>query len=444
MLLPQSAIVQSPKPSMPTLKFLLAVVAFVCVAGPRPAVCDVQPGDVITPENATKVRDLVSPGVYYKVVGGMSMKIVPTGRIDWPPPYTEASEKYSAQTRLSPNHRSLQGYVAGQPFPLLDPNDPYIATKIVWNNVFRPIATDDYDLRDWECESQYTGLNAPHRVVDYFEIGHYAGYQLVGRTEVAPLPVDDDFRDSGRYWLFAVYPLLAPQELHGQGFLRFRYADAGRGDDFWTWNKSTRRVRRMSENILSSANLGGTSPETWDPDHWGGFNSKTEEYDYRYLGEKTMLAVAHAEHSPEVTCLTDGGGSACPEAWEKRHLYIVEAIPRRDRIREALHSKTVLYMDSELWFSPYVETYNRADELWQSHIFYLTYRDRPVPDAKVAIYPFKREFLVGSTRTDVLSGLATMCYLPARQTGERESWYINMGAVDRSFFTIDSMVKSAR
>src|SRR6266851_1369458 len=79
----------------------------------------VKPGDFITPENATKVKDLVGPGVYYKVEHGMSMKIAPTQRVDWPPPYKDATEKYSAQVRLSQDKRSVVGYVAGQPFPLI-------------------------------------------------------------------------------------------------------------------------------------------------------------------------------------------------------------------------------------------------------------------------------------------------------------------------------------
>jgi hypothetical protein len=56
----------------------------------------------------------------------VTLKIAPTDRIDWPPPYRETTEKYSAQVKLSPDHRnrSLIGYVAGEPFPLLDPNDP--------------------------------------------------------------------------------------------------------------------------------------------------------------------------------------------------------------------------------------------------------------------------------------------------------------------------------
>jgi len=42
----------------------------------------VKPGDIITPQNASEVKDLVSPGVYYMVSHGMQMDIVPTERVD--------------------------------------------------------------------------------------------------------------------------------------------------------------------------------------------------------------------------------------------------------------------------------------------------------------------------------------------------------------------------
>ncbi|HEY2484921.1 MAG TPA: hypothetical protein VGI36_07215 [Candidatus Binataceae bacterium] len=35
----------------------------------------VKPGELITYENGAKIKDLVSPGTYYKVDHGMSMKI---------------------------------------------------------------------------------------------------------------------------------------------------------------------------------------------------------------------------------------------------------------------------------------------------------------------------------------------------------------------------------
>ena len=241
-----------------------------------------KPGDVIAPSNAAQVKDLVSPGVYYAVTHGMRMEIIAPERVDWPPPYREATEKYSQQVRLTNDHRSMVGYVAGQPFPLIDANDPYVGAKIIWNNVFRPISSDDYDLRFYDCQSEYVRPGQDQRMIDDIEIGHYAGYNIVGRTEVEPMPVDPDFKESGRMWLFALYPVLAPQEARGTGLIRYRYADPNRGDDSWDWTPGTRRVRRLSEAILSSA----TGAQSYDPDHYSGFNPKTEQYNYRFLGDR--------------------------------------------------------------------------------------------------------------------------------------------------------------
>jgi hypothetical protein len=407
-----------------------------------PVHAQVKPGQTITPENATLVKDLLSPGVYRRVTLGMSMNIVPTQRVDWPPPYKDATEKYSSQVQLSSDHRTMVGYVAGQPFPLLDPNDPDVGTKLVWNNVMRPIQTDDYDLRFFDCEQVYPKLGGSHNVIVRFDVGHYSGYNLIGRTEVEPIPVDVDYKISNRLWMFAAYPLLSPQQARGQGLIRYRYGDPNRGDDSWTWTPGERRVRRLSESILST----NAGTMTFDPDHYSGYNPKTEQYVYRLLGEKNMLACVHAKHSPEVTCPTDAGASICPEDYEMRHMYVVESVPRKggkQSTNDVLESKTVIYMDSEVWFEPYVDTYDRKGQLWRTNIYWLTYRDRPVPDAKIAIYPFKREFVVGASELDVQGGMAAVCYLPGQDTPERECWYINMGAVDKQFCTVEAMVKAA-
>jgi hypothetical protein len=174
---------------------LLMLALVLCSA---PAYAQVKPGDQITPDNAYKVKDLVSPGVFYKVERGMAMHIIPSQRVDWPPPYKDATEKYSSQVRLTQDHRSLLGYVAGQPFPLIDSNDPDVGVKIIWNNVFRPITSDDYDLRFFDCDTEYETKGVQRGQIEYFQLGHYAGYDLVGRTEVEPLPIDPDFKVTHR------------------------------------------------------------------------------------------------------------------------------------------------------------------------------------------------------------------------------------------------------
>jgi hypothetical protein len=403
------------------------------------AMAQVKPGDFISADNASKVKDLVSPGVYWRVQHGMTIKIVPTERIDWPPPYKQATEKYSAQVRLTPDHRSLVGYVAGQPFPLIDLNDPDAGVKIMWNNSFRPMYSDDLDARSFGCHGRYEQREKNEHEVEYEEIGHYRIYNNVGRTEVEPLPTDPDFKATGRYFMGALYPVLAPAEIRGQAFLRYRYADPDRGDDAWFWKPGSRRFRRVSEATLGSAQ----GVEQFYPDDYEGFSAKNENYDWRLLGEKTMLNAIDVEHVPAVPCPTDGLASVCPERWQLRRVFIIEGTPRRSRVPEELYSRHVVYVDAEGWAVFAHDAYDRHGELYKSFANWLTYRDRPVANARVAIYPFKRLFEVAETTTDVQSGLAETCFLPSPDANEKETWYINMGVTSKSMFTLQAVVDAA-
>ncbi len=417
----------------------LAIVS-ACVMRAGTAAAQVKPGDFITPRNAYKVKGLVGPGLYWRVTHGMTMKIVPTGTIDWPPPYKDATEKYSGQVRLSPDRQSLEGYVAGLPFPFIDANDPDAAVKIAWNMTFRPMWTDDLDARFFGCQSvRVTPGRARSRVIYASEIGHYRTYNEIGRTEVEPLPIDPDFRKTGRMFLTAMYPLLAPEDLYGGGIIRYRYADPVRGDDVWIWNPGVRRVRRVNEDQLGSA----IGPDMFNADDYAGFDAKNENYFWKFLGERRMLGALHIGRVPAPPCPTDGGASLCPAEWELRRVYIVEATPNRKRVPEELYSRHVLYIDAESYAVLGQDLYNRSGELFLNTTYWMTYRDRPVPDARVAIYPFKRLFIVDTSSLDVQSGFSTFCSMPMRNAPERECWYINMGAVDKSMCTVRAMVATA-
>src|SRR5439155_467334 len=80
-------------------------------------------------------------------------------RIEWPKTYKEATEKYSGQVKLAPDGLSVQNFVAGQPFPDLDPKDPQIALKIMWDYEYKFNPTDDLDLRNFDAD---TGAVADH------------------------------------------------------------------------------------------------------------------------------------------------------------------------------------------------------------------------------------------------------------------------------------------
>ena len=402
------------------------------------AVAQVQPDDLITPTSADKVKDLVSPGVLQRVRNGLAMKIVGTQGIEWPPPYKAATETNSSHASIAPDHRSLNGYVAGLPFPNIDPNDPDAAIKAIWNMQFRPIFTDDYDLRFVDCDFGYTKNGQQGEALESIQVGHYSGYNLAGRTEVQPLPVDPDFKDSGRFWLFALYPVLSPAELRGAGLIRHRYAAADKSDNIWAFTPSDRHVREIGEEMMNDP--GGIGQ--WSPDHFGGFNAKVQDYDYKFVGRKSMLASVNAAQSPEARC-TEDGRPGCAENWEMRPIDIVEATPR-NAANAGGGAKIDVYIDTEIWFPPYVDTYNTAGELTQTSIYWLTNRDRTTDDATVAVYPYKRTFIVAAETQDMKQGTLTKCYLPGPDTPDREGWYINMGAVNKEFFLTDAMVRAAR
>ncbi len=415
---------------------LMGALAFL---GTTPASAQVKPGDFITPDNAYKVQDLITPGQYLRVLHGMTIKVVPTERIDWPPPYKDATEKYSTQVRLTPDHRSLVGYVAGEPFPIIDANDPDAGGKVMWNVAFRPISTDEYDLRWFDCDSVYWGKNAPFREITDIEVGHYAGYNEVGRTEVDPIPIDPDFKSTGRYFLSLLYPVLAPQSDRGTGLIRFRYANPDKGDAAWTWTPGARRVRRLNYDILDTA----SGPQAYDPNHYEGFSGKNENYDWKFLGEKNMLAAINVATVPDVRCPTDGGASHCPDNWQIRHMFVIEGKPRPGKFNNSLYHHEVLFVDSEADFVMANDLYDRGGQLFTQYTSWMHYADRSEPGARIAIYPFKREFQVGSSSLNVQSGFATVCYHPSMDAPSRDSWFINMGAVDRDWFTPESMARAA-
>jgi hypothetical protein len=428
---------------MKNLTGLISALVVLALVAANGFAAPIRPGEVITPGNAALVADLVSPGNFVLVKQGMRMKIVPTGHLEWPPPYKSATEKYSAQVRLN-DKGELDNYLAGLPFPLLDPNDPQVATKVMWNFSFRPQYTDDADIREVELESYSPTSSGP---LEHFRIGHVAFYFNLGRTEVPPIPSDSEGTTTGIRYRFGAFPLEEPAEVEGTGFVRYRYADPAIEDNTWGYSRASGRVKRLSASVLSDVspprargrNAAASFVNNLDPDSAFGFAAKIEDFNYRLLGIKPMLASVEAANVPAHPCDFDNHRTVCPENWELRQLYAVEATERPQPWHRKIGSdgliipKRVFYIDSEGWFITASDQYDRQENLWKTLATFNTYRDRPVPDAKVAIYPFKWIFQTALVDEDVQSGYSTVAYTPGQENPERECWYINMGIVTRSF-----------
>src|ERR1035437_9974668 len=387
---------------MKLIAVTLVALASLSIAGSPCA--GVNPGDTITKDQAGKVADLVSPGNLILVKQGMTMKIVPTERLEWPPPYKAATEKYSAQVQLA-RDGTLKNYAAGLPFPLVDANDSQAALKVMWNFSYRPLYTDDAVSKNVEIASYRPG-STPADPVAHFTIGNVGFYNNTGRTEVNPIPTNPEATTAGIRYRFGAYPFLEPSEMRGFGFIRYR---------------------------------------SIDPDSFFGFAAKIEDFNYKFLGEKPMLAVVNAENSPAKACPSDGGRTICPENWEMRQLYVIEADAKQTSMLGSGVSipKRIFYVDSEGWFITASDQYDRDGKLWKTIATFNAYGDRPVPDARVAIWPFKRMFQTALTDEDIGTGISTVVLSPGVETEEHESRYLNMGIATDNFFNPATMSNAA-
>ena len=427
-----------------------------CIAIPLKVGAQVRVGDTISKDQAAKVASLVSPGNLALVQQGMTMVIVPTGRLEWPPPYKAATEKYSAQVRLTADG-ALKNYSAGLPFPLVDTNDPQAAMKVMWNFSNRPLYTDDAVSKNVEIASFKPG-SALADPVEHFTIGNVGFYNNTGRTEIDPLPTNPEATGAGIRYRFGAYPFLEPSEIRGFGFIRYRNVDPKVEDNTWMYDPRARRARRASatelSDVLGVIGGGGASPgagsassfaSTLDPDSFFGFGAKIEDFDYKLLGEKPMLAVVHAQNSPAKLCQNDGGRSVCPENWEMRQLYVIEADAKQTSMLGSGPTipKRIFYIDSEGWFITASDQYDREGKLWKTIATFNAYRDRPIPDASKSIWPFKRMFQTALVDEDLQTGFSTIALSPGKETEEHESWYINMGIVTDNFFHPQAMANAA-
>jgi hypothetical protein len=397
---------------------------------------DVVPGDVITKGNAEKVKDLTSPGLYWCVQHGLPMRIVEPRKVAWPPAYREATEKYWAQVKLSKDGLTLEGYVAGAPFPRIDTNDPQVATKLVWNYNYKSINNDDFDLHNFDADTGAISDDRAMTIERHFLIEHFRRLWYVNRLYVDPKPQRDP-NPEGVAYKETLHPLIEPFDLKGVGFLYYRYLDSGRQDDSWLYLPSLRRVRRLSTAQRSDALFG----QDTDIDSYYGFSGQPAWTTWKYLGEKTILVVTHAEHFP-VKWAEPPNDWAFDDVWEKSDVYVVEGV---SRLPQYAYSKRVLYISKDIFAIPYSDMYDKSGELWKIWINDVKFGRKPFDGAVSAVYDYDVPFAPAITMIDMQLLHATRASLPSHRFPGEEGWYYNFGdekGTNEAQFTIAELIKS--
>jgi hypothetical protein len=416
---------------------VLSLAVGLALIAPRVTSADVAPGETITKENQDKIKGLVADGVQWCVNRGMEMKIVPYQKIPLPKLYQEATEKYAAQVKLKED-KTLEGYIAGRPFPQVDFDDPTAATKLMYNFERTHYFTDDLALHLFDADTGQLVVDQEgqqrYNVERHFVLDWLRALQFSGRLHIDPKPEiipnkDSAFRKAG------LYPVLEPFDLKGIGGINYRYLDPLRQDDLWLYLPSLRRVRRLSSAQRSEALFG----QDIDVDSYGGYAGQIPWFDWKFLGKKPMLASLHGENMPPVPCKGDGGMTFC-EAWEKRpEVLVVEGVPRAEAYA---FSKRVIYIDHESFFIVYTDLYDRGGELWKTVM--QSIRTSTKPNPKVAYsYPEERMFIYAFTVVDMQLEHGTRVAIPGMAFQDEPGWYVDVGAKhggEESWFTIAALI----
>jgi hypothetical protein len=411
----------------------IAFAALVVLAAAASATAQVQVGDTITKANADKVKDLVSPGVHWCVQHGWPMKIVETKPITLRKAFTEATEKYSSQVKLTPDGLGLLNYVAGRPFPTIDPNDQQAPIKIM-HNFSMQVTIDDLDLRNFDADTGPISEDRPLQVERHFLIDHFRRLSYIGRLYVDPKPEIPN--KEGFHYKETLHPLIEPFDLKGVGFTYYRYTDPAKQDDSWLYLPSLRRVRRLSTAQRSDALFG----QDTDQDSYGGYAGQIAWMDWKLLGQKEALAALHTTSFP-VKWSEGAADWAFDGEWEKRNVYVVEG---NSKLPQYAYSKRVLYVDKDIYAIPYSDMYDRGGQLWKVWINNFSHKKEAYPGSAMK-YDEETPIIPAIVMVDMQLQHATKASLPSHRFPGEPGWYWHQGAKEGTTedqFTIAELIGS--
>lgn len=321
-----------------------------------PAVgAELQTGDFITLSNLHEYESYLPPSVQNMVKLGMKIEVRDYESCPWPEAFVKATEQYSSQVKLSEDNLALEDYVAGLPFPNIDPNDPQAAWKVMWNHEHKPAFSDDVRT-EWVVEN----MDDRGYVEKMLSSDVWRRLKWEGRIINDPKPVlphDPALRYTEQWG-----PIQTPFDLKGTSFLMYRFEEAQRADDSWLYLPQIRRVRRYSTSDRSGTLFGSDI----DQDSIWGFNSKPEWWTFRLLGKREVLVPMHAEKyaTDDIWCAKDGTASWVPcVKWEKRTVWLVEGVP--ERLPVYAFSKRHLWIDQEVYNVATSEMFDKRGELWK-------------------------------------------------------------------------------
>ena len=284
----------------------------------------ITPGLRIDQNNFQVAQPVLPPEVLtYLQAGDFTITVRETTDTPLRPVYIQATLDHSAQVELGEGH--LKNYVAGLPFPLINPQDPTAGEKMAWNLRYR----DQGDTREaWAIDETRTSRGTVERTEVF-----YLAYKW-GMHRPDPSQNVQKWEKEGVYYKMYTR-VLAPADMEGMLLLWQIHDHDSTPNNQWIYDPGSRRTRTVADNPYQA--FGEYLMEDLD-----GFMGYLHSYTWRYVGEQAVLVPGPIK-AAEPTL--EGKGKWYPhDPWELRQAIVVEARPKG---RHPVYSRRVLYLDRQ-------------------------------------------------------------------------------------------------
>lgn len=306
-----------------------------------PQVAGITPGMTIDKTNFQVAQDVLPPEILkYLQAGDFTITVQETTDLPLREEYLKATLEHYARVELGDGE--LKNYMAGLPFPLINLQDPKAGEKVAWNYRYRDRGET---VQYWPSSSLITSSGSVERSTKFYNASQYGMHRPRPDANLAAWEKEGIF--------YKQYTrMLAPSDMEGSQTLGiFRDKDTVDHEQ-WAYDPKTRRIRKVVYNVYqASGNM------DYLVEDWNGFEGYIHIYEWKYLGEKIILAPGFIKTAePKL----GGRGNWYPaDPWELRKVVVIEAIPKESH---PAYSRRVLYVDLQTYWIPYSLAFNREGE----------------------------------------------------------------------------------
>jgi hypothetical protein len=327
---------------------------------------EINPGMVIDSSNYKNypgLKDLLPGGLYTRLDPNSyaplaPIKMVKTDQYHLSPGCLKATLKNIETCRLDKDGITLLGFNGGIPF--IHPKNGN--ELIQWVDYF--YAGDSLAFRPMRMRL-YGRNNTPEREIRQ-EVNNLVFYGCTDWKKEAPNPQGIHHVASGVFTY--------PKDINGAAYVRKRFIDGNKPDEFLLFIPSMRRIRKMSGRDTQDPLFG--SDLVWDDfkTYWQKMSPVEFPNEYKMLPQQEMLVPTAVDYNFPYDRDTAGYKDYTVDesgqqvflkfgSWQKRPVYPVEIISKD---LSYLYGKRVLYNDLEVAGQWYTDMYDAKGRLWRS------------------------------------------------------------------------------